>query len=87
MFQWDVAATGFPHASGEMLVPLTRMSRYPVWISVGTYRNAFLVLGRDDTLCLWGDPDRGLSFDLNLDPNRLLMPSRTQARTVTRLER
>ncbi|HEY5915380.1 MAG TPA: hypothetical protein VJA21_32760, partial [Verrucomicrobiae bacterium] len=87
MFQWDVAATELPHASGEMLVPLARVSRYPVWTSVGSYGSAFLALGRDNTLCLWGDPDRALSFDLNPDPNRLLMPSRIHARTVARLER
>lgn len=88
IFQWDLAATGFPHASGEMLIPLSRMSRYPVWTSIGSYRNAFLALGRDDTLCLWGDPEPGPYIDpTHPDPNRLLMPSRIHARRIARLER
>ena len=69
--------------NGPLLVPL---SDYAVWASVCYYGRASLALGRDGTLCLWGDPH----FDPNLDPTgryftRLLLPSRIHAVQIANL--
>ena len=37
--------------------PLVPLSEYTVWVSVCCYGRASLALGRDGTLCLWGDPE------------------------------
>ena len=78
MWTWDTAwLYGRRQNSRPSLVPL---SEYSIWVSVCSYGRASLALGRDGTLCLWGDPES----DANLDrtgrySTRLLLPSRIHA--------
>ena len=66
--------------------PLVPVSRYPVWTSVCSYHRAFLALGSDDTLCLWGDPAASPYHFLDRpDPGALLLPSRIRARVIADL--
>ena len=70
------------------MAPHVPVSRYPIWVAACPYGSTFLALGRDDTLCLWGDPenDQYYDFDRNdLDPRKLLLPSRIKAREIADL--
>jgi hypothetical protein len=73
---------------GNWPAVLAPASEYPIWTSICSYRNAFLALGRDGKLCLWGDPEDNGYYDYNgPDPRRLLMPSRLRARELANLGR
>jgi hypothetical protein len=84
IWTWDTGGLyGRRQNSRPLLVPL---SEYTIWVSVCGYGRASLALGRDGTLCLWGDPE----FDPNLDrtgrySTRLLLPSRIHAVQVADL--
>jgi alpha-tubulin suppressor-like RCC1 family protein len=84
MWTWETGGLyGHRQNSLPLLVPL---SEYTLWVSVCGYGRASLALGRDGTLCLWGDPE----FDPNQDPTgrystRLLLPSRIHAVQVADL--
>jgi len=70
------------------VAPLVPASRYPEWATVCPYGSSFLALGRDDTLCLWGNPEDDHYFFFNpngVDPRRLLLSSRIHAREIADL--
>ena len=49
-------------------------------------QEARLALGRDGSLCLWGDPGAGLYLDrTGQDRQGLLLPSRIHASEIARL--
>ena len=86
LWVWNIAMASW--LRDKAVAPHVPVSRYPVWVAACPYGSTFLTLGRDDTLCLWGDPenDQYYGFDRNdLDPRRLLLPSRIKAREIADL--
>jgi hypothetical protein len=84
MWTWD-AVWGDWHRS-FWRPPLVRLSQYTIWDDVCGYGRASLVLGRDGTLCLWGDPEGEPYFDrTGRYSTRLLLPSRIHAVLVADL--
>ena len=66
-------------------LPLVPLSEYSIWVSVCGYGRASLALGRDGTLCLWGDPEGDPYFDrIGRYSTRLLLPSRIHASEIAR---
>lgn len=67
-------------------LPPVPLSEYTVWVSVCCYGSASLALGRDGTLCLWGDPEDNPYLDRTSRYfQRLLLPSRIHAVQVADL--
>ena len=83
LWVWDIAGVWVNSAA-----PPVPISRYPVWGAVCPYGSTYLTLGRDDTLCVWRDPEDEYPFGLSgfdPDPRRLLLPSRIHAREIADL--
>jgi ABC-type transport system involved in multi-copper enzyme maturation permease subunit len=78
MWTWDLGGPSWRRDFWRpLLIPL---SEYTVWDSVCCYGRASLALGRDGTLCLWGDPEGDPYFDrTGRYSTRLLLPSRIHA--------
>jgi hypothetical protein len=84
LWKWDVGAVIWPHVK-LITAPLAPVSQYAVWTCACSYGNAFLALARDDTLCLWGEPNP-IYFDrTGPEPGWLLRPSRILAREIADL--
>ena len=86
LWTWDIAQASW--LRDKAVAPHVPVSRYPVWVAVCPYGSTYLTLGRDDTLCVWGDPEDDHYYDFNrdaLDPRRLLLPSRIKAREIADL--
>jgi hypothetical protein len=85
MWTWDTGEV-YWFRDNNSLAPLVAVSRYPCWSSVCPYGGAFLALGREGTLCLWGNAEYDPHFEFNgPDPHRLLLPSRIHAREIADL--
>ena len=70
------------------MAPDVPVSRYSVWVAACPYGSTYLILGRDDTLCVWGEPEDDHYYAFNrdaLDPRKLLLPSRIKAREIADL--
>jgi ABC-type transport system involved in multi-copper enzyme maturation permease subunit len=86
LWAWDIAQASW--LRDKAVAPHVPVSLYPIWDAVCPYGNAYLTLGRDDILCLWGNPedDRYFIFGrYDRDPRRLLLPSRIKAREIADL--
>jgi ABC-type transport system involved in multi-copper enzyme maturation permease subunit len=86
LWTWDIAQASW--LRDKAVAPHGPVSRYPIWDAVCPYGNAYLTLGRDDILCLWGNPedDRYFIFGrYDPDVRRLLLPSRIKAREIADL--
>jgi hypothetical protein len=86
LWAWDIALASW--LRDKAVAPHVPVSLYPVWVAVCPYGRTYLTLGRDDTLCVWGDPEEDHYFGLGryeADPRRLLLPSRIKAREIADL--
>jgi hypothetical protein len=86
LWAWDIALASWPR--GEAVAPHVPVSLYPAWVAVCPYGSTYLTLGRDDTLCVWGDPEDDHYYAFNrdaLDLRKLLLPSRIKAREIADL--
>jgi hypothetical protein len=84
MWTWGIEGSNW--LGDYWRAPLVPLSEYTVWVSVCCYGSAFLALGRDGSLCLWGDPGAGLYLDrTGQDRQGLLLPSRIHASEIARL--
>ncbi len=85
MWKWDMAQIIW-HQAEWVAPPFMPASHYAIWTSTCPYRDAFLALGRDDSLCVWGDPEHPGYFNpLGLEQGGLLLPSRIHAREIANL--
>ena len=67
---------------------LEQLSDYNVWASVCSYAGAYLSLGRDGSLCLWGQPEERAYFEPTSGGDRwLLAPTRLNAVEIADLAR
>jgi ABC-type transport system involved in multi-copper enzyme maturation permease subunit len=84
MWTWDLGGPGWRRDNRRS--PPVPLSEYTVWVSVCSYGWASLALGRDDTLCLWGDPEGDPYPDRTGRYSRsLLLPSRIHAVQIAEL--
>jgi ABC-type transport system involved in multi-copper enzyme maturation permease subunit len=86
LWAWDIALASW--LRDKAVAPHVPVSLYPVWVAACPYGSTYLTLGRDDTLCLWGDPEDDHYYDFSgdrLDPRKLLLASRIKAREIADL--
>jgi hypothetical protein len=86
LWAWDITLASW--FGDKAVAPHVPVSLYPVWGAVCPYGRTYLTLGRDDTLCVWGDPEDNYSYDFycyGQDPRKLLLPSRIKAREIADL--
>jgi hypothetical protein len=86
LWAWDIAQASW--LRDKAVAPHVPVSLYPVWVAVCPYGSTYLTLGRDDTLCVWGEPENDNYYAFNrdaLDPRKLLLPSRIKAREIADL--
>ena len=86
LWAWDIALASW--LRDKVVAPHVPVSLYPVWVAVCPYGSTYLTLGRDDTLCVWGEPENDNYYAFNrdaLDPRKLLLPSRIKAREIADL--
>jgi ABC-type transport system involved in multi-copper enzyme maturation permease subunit len=84
MWTWEFARPDWRRSFWRP--PLVPLSEYTLWVGVCSYGRASLALGRDGTLCLWGDPEGDAYFDrTGRYSTRLLLPSRIHAVEVADL--
>jgi hypothetical protein len=84
MWTWDLRGLDWRRENWRS--PPVPLSEYTIWVSVCCYGRASVALGRDGTLCLWGDPEDDLYFDrTGRYSGRLLLPSRIHASEIARL--